>query len=142
MLLTRQPNININLQDGDGNTPLLLAVKRMDVVTEQLLVESDADTEVGNKVGQMGLLIVVSIGNENLWRMLLDWPDGSNINDGGGFYLTALHNAANQGEMKTVEQLANRGANVNARDGQYHTTLQAAAAAVGGFDDVVEYLLG
>lgn len=125
MLLTRQPNININLQDGDGNTPLLLAVKRMDVVTEQLFVESDADTEVGNK-----------------GRMLLDWPDGSNINDGGGFYLTALHNAANQGEMKTVEQLVNRGANVNARDGQYHTTLQAAAAAVGGFDDVVEYLLG
>lgn len=142
MLLTRQPNINIDLQDGDGNTPLLLAVKRMDVITEQLLVESDADTEVGNKVGQMGLLIVVSIGNENLWRMLLDWPDGSNINDGGGFYLTALHNAANQGEMKIVEQLVNGGANVNARDGQYHTALQAAAAAAGGFDDVVEYLLG
>lgn len=46
MLLTRQPNININLQDGDGNTPLLLAVKRMDVITEQLLVESDAEQKL------------------------------------------------------------------------------------------------
>lgn len=90
----------------------------------------------------MGLLIVVSNGNENLWRMLLDWPNGSNINAGGGLYPTALHNAAYQGELKTVEQLVDRGANVNARDGQYHTALQAAAAAAGGFDDVVEYLLG
>lgn len=142
MLLTRQPNININLQDGDGNTPLLLAVKRMDVFTEQLLVESDADIEVGNKVGQTGLLSVVSNGNENLWRMLLDWPNGSNINAGGGLYPIALHNAAYQGELKTVEQLINRGANVNARDGQYHTALQAAAAAAGELDDVVEYLPG
>lgn len=46
MLLIRQPNININLQDGDGNTPLLLAVKRMDVITEQLLVESDAEQKL------------------------------------------------------------------------------------------------
>lgn len=74
--------------------------------------------------------------------MLLDWPDGSNINDGGGFYLTALHNAAYQGALKTVEQLVNRGANVNARDGQCHTALQAAAAAASELDDVVESLLG
>lgn len=138
-LLTHQPYIDINLQDGDGNTALLLAVKRMDVITAQLLVESGADTEARNKVGQTALLIAVSNGEEKLWKMLLDRPNGSNINAGGGIYPTALHNASYQGELKTVEQLVNHGANVNARGGQYHTALQAAAAS--GFDDVVEYLL-
>ena len=66
MLLMWQPSININLQDGDGYTPLLLAVKKMDVITAQLLVESGADTEVRNKVAQTALLIAVSNGNENL----------------------------------------------------------------------------
>lgn len=54
MLLTRQPNININLQDGDGNTPLLLAVKRMDVITEQLLVESDAEQKLETRSVRWG----------------------------------------------------------------------------------------
>lgn len=81
----------------------------------------------------------MSNGNENLWEILLDWPNGSNINADRGIYPTALHDAANQGEIKTVEHLVNRGANVNAKDGKYHTALQAAAAS--GSDDIVEYLI-
>ena len=137
-LLLRQPHIKINLEDKDGNTPLLLAViKNQDFA--QFLIESGADTELRNKVGQTALLIAVSDSKENLWKSLLDRPNGSNIDAGGGTCPTALHEAAILGERETVEQLVNRGANVNATGGLHHTALQAAAA--NGFDDIVEYLL-
>ena len=142
MLLSWQPHININLQDEIGNTPLLTLAssvrgKKKDIA--KLLIESGANTELRNKVGQTALSIAVSDGNEDLWKLLLDRPNGSNIDSGGGSHPTALHIAAEQGEIRTVEQLVNRGANVNATGGLYHTALQAAAAS--GFDNVVEYLL-
>ena len=137
-LLLRQPHININLQDKDGNSPLLLTSKG-DEGFAQFLIESGADTELRNKVGQTALLIAVSDRNETMWKSLLDRPNGSKIDAGGGTYPTALHVAAALGEREIVEQLVNRGANVNATGGLYHTALQAAAAS--GFDDIVEYLL-
>ena len=122
-LLLRQPQIDIDLQDQDGNTPILLAVSggsRMQGFV-QLIIEAGPYTELRNKVGQTALLVAVG------------------INAGGGVYSTALHVAAEVGEIGTVEQLVNRGANVNAKGGLFRTALQA--AAVDGFDDVVEYLL-
>ena len=136
--MLRQPHIKINLQDKDGNTPLLLeTITKQDFA--QFLIESGADTELRNKVGQTALLLAVSDDNEKLWKSLLDRPNGSNIDAGEGTCPTALHEAATLGERETVEQLVSRGANVNATGGLHHTTLEAAAA--NGFDDIVEYLL-
>ena len=105
LLLQQQPHVDINLQDKDGNSPLLLAVsagsKMQDFV--QLLMEAGPDAELRNKVGQTALLVAVGDGNENLWKMLLDMPNGSNINAGGGVYPTALHVAAKEGDKDTVE---------------------------------------
>ena len=141
ILLLQQPHIDIDLQDQNGNTPLLLAVSaghRMQGFV-QLLIRAGPDTELRNKVGQNALSTAVRDGKGNLWKLLLDMPNGCKINAGGGVYPTALHVAAEEGEMHTVEQLVNRGANVNAKGGLFHTALQAAAAD--GFDDIVEYLL-
>ena len=141
MLLLQQPHIDIDLQDKDGNTPLLLAVSagREMQGFVQLLTEAGPDTELRNKVGQTALLVAVGNGNEELWRLLLDMPNGSKIDADGEDYPTALHVAAEEGEIGTIEQLLNRGANVNAKGGLFHTALQA--AAVDGYDNVVEYLL-
>lgn len=141
-LLLRQPHIDVNLQDTNGNTPLLLAVNSGSKMHDhiELLIEAGADTELRNKVGQTALLLTVGDGNEKIWQLLLDTPNGSNIDAGGGTYPTALHLAAQEGESRTVAQLVDRGANVNAKGGLFHIALQAAAA--NGFDDVVEYLLG
>ena len=142
ILLLRQPHIDIDLQDRDGNTALLLAVSagsRMQGFV-QLIIEAGPDTELRNKRGQTALLIAVGDDNEDLWKLLLDMPNGSKINAGGGVYPTALHVAAEEGEIGTVELLVSRGANVNAKGGLFHTALQAAAAD--GYDDIVEYLLG
>ena len=141
LLQQQQPHVDIDLQDEDGNSPLLSAVsagsKMQDFV--QLLMEAAPNTELRNKVGQTALLVAVGDGNENLWKMLLDMPKGSKINAGGGVYPTALHVAAKEGDKDTVEHLVNRGANVNADGGLFHTALQA--AAVDGYDNIVEYLL-
>ena len=149
LLLQPQPHIDIDLQDKDGNSPLLLAVSassQMEVSAGsqmkgivRLLIELGSDTELRNKVGETALLVAVKDGHDDLWKLLLDMPNGSNINAGGGAYPTALHVAAGEGEMDTVEQLLNRRADVNAEGGLFHTALQAAAAD--GYDDIVEYLL-
>ena len=141
LLLQQRPHIDIDLQDKDGNTPLLLAVSAGTQMQDfvQLLIEAGADTELRNKVSQTALVVAVGDGNESLWKLLLDMPNGSKINAGGGVYPTALHVAAKEGDKDTVEQLVNRGANINAEGGLYHTALQAAAAD--GYDNIVEYLL-
>ena len=92
-LLLRQPHIDINLQDQDGNTPLLLAISAGSGMQGfvQLIIEAGPDTELRNKVGQTALLVAVGDGNDHLWKSLLDMPNGSKINAGGGVYPIALH---------------------------------------------------
>ncbi|KAI1362198.1 ankyrin repeat-containing domain protein [Xylaria arbuscula] len=56
------------------------------------------------------------------------------------FHPTALHFLAFEGDLDTVKELVTEhNADVNARGGLYDTPLQAAAA--GGFDEIVDFLL-
>jgi ankyrin repeat protein len=52
---------------------------------------------------------------------------GTQINESGGFFGTALTMAAYNGDVPMVKLLLANGADVNHRAGQYHTALQAAA---------------
>ncbi len=141
MLLAKRPDININLQDNRGNTPLLLAVeRRLDDVVEHLL-KCEADTDIRNKKGETALLLAIKAKAKarSTWKTLLQSSDHVNVNCGGGVFPTALHQAAWDGKLEVVQQLLKHGADVNAQGGMYNTALQA--AAFGGFEDVVDYLL-
>ncbi|KAH8597815.1 ankyrin repeat-containing domain protein [Bisporella sp. PMI_857] len=147
-ILERSPHLSINLKDKDGNTPLLLAVqKNVDVVIESLL-RCEANAELRNKKGETALTkavtkaVAFSIRRkvESAWTTLLKTPDRLNINAGGGAFPTALHIATRSGELGVLKQLVMEyGADVNAQGGLYNTALQA--AAVSGYDDLVEFLL-
>lgn len=139
MLLAKRPDININLQDNKGNTPLLLAVEgRLDNVVEHLL-KCKADADIRNRKGETALLLAIKVKRGSTWKTLLQSSDHVNLNCGGGVFPTALHLAAWDGKLEVVQQLLKHGADVNAQGGMYNTALQAAGFA--GFEDVVDYLL-
>ncbi len=66
-LLLKQPNISINLQDNDGNTPLMDLIKAMsyemtanNIVICKLLLEHGADVTITNKDGKTALSMLKS----------------------------------------------------------------------------------
>ena len=135
MLLEVWPSININLKNREGNTPLLLAViEGLDCFVELLLM-SGADTGPRNEKGVTALLAAVSKKTKSTLNVLLQSGSLDDVNEGGGEFPTALHEAALHGELEVMEQLLERGADVNAEGGLYNAALQA--AATGGWDDIV-----
>ena len=139
LLTGEEPHFKINLRDKKGNTPLMLAVHEgLDEVIE-LLLEYKAEAHLRNNKGETALLLALKRNVKTIWRTLLRNSKHLNLNEGGGVFPTALHMAAEQGELEAVQQLLECDADVNAQGGSYNTALQAAAAS--GFEDVVEYLL-
>src|SRR5690349_9760716 len=87
----------LDFQDGQGNTALLLAVKAKDVDFIQKLLDLGVDTELRNDSGDTTLVAAVRAGEEKLVKQLLPTSrDGSksNIDGGGAIYPTALYVAA------------------------------------------------
>ena len=138
ILLELRPDIDINLKNKEGNTPLLLAVQgSLDDVVELLLM-GGAETGPRNEEGETALLVAVTKKAQSTLKVLLQ--SGSvNVNEGGGSFPTALHEAAWHGELEVMEQLLEHGADLNAQGGLHNTALQAAATS--GSDDIVSWLL-
>ncbi|XXH01493.1 hypothetical protein Hte_007853 [Hypoxylon texense] len=139
-LLDKQWSIDPNLQDNEGDSPLLLAVKaeRYNIVESLLLF--GVDTEIRNESGETALVVAVKGGLEKIWKLLLETKGGSDINSGDEQHPTILHILAHEGELDVIKTLVESyKARVDAIGGLYHTPLQA--AAFGGFEEVVTYLL-
>lgn len=114
LLIGEEPHTNINLRDTEGNTPLILAVyKGLNEVIE-LLLECKADTNLRNKKGETALLLAIKEGVETTWETLLRNSKHLNVNEGGGVFPTALHMAADRGELKAVQRFLEYDADVNA----------------------------
>ncbi|KAK6746704.1 hypothetical protein RB195_000152 [Necator americanus] len=64
-------NININLKDADGQTPLHLAVNRGDVGSAVALLSYGADVNCSDKKGVTALMKAVQVGHLDLVKLLL-----------------------------------------------------------------------
>jgi ankyrin repeat protein len=132
------PDLDVNVAEEDGSTPLLWATYKVDHDLVKALLKAGAKPNVTNKYGSSPLAESVKLGDIDLVRMLLDAkadPDSPN-QDGQ----TALMLASAIGSLKISELLLSRGANVNAVEAfRGQTALMWAAA--GNQPEIVDLLL-
>lgn len=133
-----KPEIDVNVRDKDGNTPLHWAAKRKLNEVVKPLLDRKADPNLlipDKKVSPLG--IAVFHDNRDMVAMLLDAGANPNIHTFQG--RTALIVAASLGHDVVVGMLLAKGADINAQNDQGNTALMIAAS--NGKNKTVEMLL-
>ena len=154
--LKKQQPYRAKLDRGDdtmlttGTTPLLRAAKAADIPAMRLLLARGADPKLATRAGITPLMAAAGLGSkeedstgrfkteeEAIEAIQLCLDAGVDINAANGQGQTALHAAALKGYDKVVQFLADHGANLDVKDRQGKTPLDAAlglAGGSGGFD--------
>jgi len=125
---------DVNARGGAiGNTPLIMASGAGNLGVVKCLIEHGADINATNKVGTSALM------EATRWLKSTEVPEyliekGANVNQvsrdyGTSRMLTPLMKAAYAGKVEMVKLLLDRGADVEARDGNGTTALMLAASA-------------
>lgn len=136
LLLSR--GVDVNVKDNRGYTALAHALEaRYQEVEEALLKRPELDPNVGGLLGRPVLLAYVWRDNQKATERLLALGANVNLEDKDGD--TALHGAAETGNVEIIRMLLDKGANINAKNKQGGTPLMW--AAVFGNDDAVRLLL-
>ena len=136
LLLSR--GVDVNVKDNRGYTALAHALEaRYPEVEEALLKRPELDPNVGGLLGRPILLAYVWRDNQKATERLLALGANVNLQDKDGD--TALHGAAETGNVEIIRMLLDKGANPNAKNQQGGTPLMW--AAVFGNGDAVRLLL-
>lgn len=99
---------DVNLQDDEGNSLLLLAVEQQNTELAQLLLEKHANPDLANKNGASPLTVAIKQQNHAMVALLLKHnanPDQSSKE------VTPLLLAASKQDTTTLEMLLKKGAN-------------------------------
>ncbi|TGZ83400.1 ankyrin [Ascodesmis nigricans] len=139
-LLTQQPKFDVDVQDGMGWTPLMIAcsVKEGEKLVE-LLLSRGADVNAKNNSLQTALHFIASKNNIHVARLLLDAPHkaSARVRDKRGQY--PLHRAAAVGATVICGLLLDHNSPINASDNDGLTALHHAIAE--GHGDTAMLLL-
>ena len=127
----------VNKVNDDGETPLILAVKRSNLVITQLLIDAGAEPEHADLNGVMPLHIAAGNGDLFVAKALIGAGAGIDTKTAEG--ATPLILAAQSGRNDFTAMLTEAGADVNAVDNEQHSALYYATEA--GFTEIVEQLL-
>ncbi|KAI1967136.1 hypothetical protein LOZ58_000633 [Ophidiomyces ophidiicola] len=117
--------VHMEVRDNEGNTPLHLAVHRGDAAVDivALLIEAGADLTTRNNNHQTLLHTIARNGkSEKVANVLLgQGKQGIDARNPDG--KTALHLAVQNKNIRLVDLLISRGADINAKDNKNHTPL-------------------
>jgi ankyrin repeat protein len=102
---------NINSQNDDGDTAVMLAVSRNHVVTVQFLLEYGADTSLQNAQGECAVHIAAQFGHMESLELIMGSSTSLDVNDNKGN--TPLTYAIANKDVITVEKLLNSGASAD-----------------------------
>uniref|UniRef100_A0A1D1YSF6 Ankyrin-3 n=1 Tax=Anthurium amnicola TaxID=1678845 RepID=A0A1D1YSF6_9ARAE len=124
-LLAKPEVFNIDEQDGNGYTPVMITAKEGHVEAFRCLVFAGADVKVSNKAGETAItLSQLNKEKRDLFEeVMLEFALEAGV--AGGFY--ALHCAARRGDSAAVRLLTGRGYDVNVPDEDGYTPLMLAA---------------
>ncbi len=132
------PDLDVNVAEPDGSTPLLWATYKVDHELVRALLKAGAKANVTNRYGSAPLTEAVKLADVELVRMLLEAKADPNSPNQDG--QTALMLASSLGSLEIARLLVEHGADVNAVEtfrGQ--TALMWAAAT--NHPDIVDLLL-
>src|ERR1700752_1144 len=130
--------VDLNIKDKEGYTALAHAVEaRYSEVEDALLNRPGLDANVGGLRGRPIVLAYVWRDDKERFQKLLGHGADVNSRDADGD--TALHGAAQNGNLEIINLLLDKGANPNAKNKLGGTPLMF--AAVFGNDDAVRLLL-
>ncbi|KAI9764645.1 MAG: hypothetical protein M1840_008142 [Geoglossum simile] len=144
--LLLEKGADVKADSGDG-TPLHVACSLGRVKLCTIFVEKGADVSYKGNSKCPPLLMACVGGSDNIVEILLDRGADPNDRPDSGYSRQyeaiglqyPLQAAAYKGSAKMVRHLLRRGAEVNAKGGDFETALQAACAK--GTEDIVRVLL-
>jgi ankyrin repeat protein len=112
--LTGHPAGIIDTKDGEGNTGLIIAIKRSDEVWTGFLLNKGADPNLAGKGGDTPLIAAARVGFSSAVDWLLGL--GAKVDTPNKMGETPLIIAVQQREVPLVRQLLNAGANPDKTD--------------------------
>lgn len=131
--LLARPETNMNAQDDNGNTALMIAAAGAQEEIVRLLIAHGANVEIQNNKGINALITAVIAGYKNIVELLIPKRNHRaatarmvNAKDNNG--VTALMVASENGERDIAELLIQSGARINEVDKHGRTALMAAAS--------------
>ncbi|OQE17571.1 hypothetical protein PENSTE_c020G06726 [Penicillium steckii] len=136
VILSRS-DIEIDVQDEFGRTPMMRAVERGRYEAVKFLLDRGAEVDAKNQSGQTSLIKACQGKRIGIAKLLISGGADLNVRDSPG--LTALFWAIKSGHLPLIETLVENGAAIEKRDGDGHTPLSRASE--NGRAAVVELLL-
>jgi ankyrin repeat protein len=113
-VLINQPDVNVNLQDREGNTPLLVAAERGWEPGVTALIAKKANVNLANSSGATPLIRAVQIHDIDIVRALLDaGADPDKADFGGG--MSAREYARQEARYPAIVKLLGDAPKVKAR---------------------------
>ena len=128
-------NGNINIQDSNGNTLLMLASYRGNYDLVSFILYNDADINITNNMGQSAIMFSASYP----YILQLFFNYIKNIDEEDNHTKTLLMYASASGELLSVKLLLENNANIHKRDINGKTTLMYAIESSN--IDLVKYLI-
>lgn len=128
---------SVNKLNDDGDSPLILAVQKSNLMIVELLLAAGAKPDCANTDGVLPLHIAADKGDLFVGRALLD--AGAGLNQKASDGQTPLILAARNGKNDFTAMLIEMGADVNGVDNDQHSALYYASEE--GYTEIVEQLL-
>ena len=136
--LINAPNVNINVRNKDGDTPLHAAVELGREQSARLLINAGADINASDNSQQTALHTAAFHGHHHIVDALIKAPNiNLNVRNAHGY--TPLYLASMSGREQSARLLINAGAGINISDNGQWTALHTAACS--GYDDIVRALI-
>ena len=82
--LISQEGFDINIQDANGNTPLMHAILKRNQQMVQLIIEAKANVNIKNKDGLTALIFALTNRNDRIFNMIIESGADIEIKDNDG----------------------------------------------------------
>ena len=138
--LLRLKNINVNVTNDSGETPLHIASKKGDLEIVKFLVEKGADVNVKGSGDRTPLMSSSEDGHLEIVKFLVNEGADVNAKDDGG-YTALMLCILGTTKLKIVEFLVEKGADVNAKDHDDEEATALHIASFYGMADIVKFLV-